>query len=186
MARCLLLILLPVLAACAGNGGRGPDAARFDLGSAGARGQPLPGVAAVSVTAPSWLAGTAMQYRLAYADAARRQDYGASRWAAPPAELLQKALERQAVAARGCRLQLELDEFVQVFDGPEQSRLVLDLRAGLLLGQKVVARRAFALAPAAASADARGGVAAAGVAVDELARGLARWLDEAGAACRET
>lgn len=186
MSRCLLLILLPVLAACAGNGGRGPDAARFDLGLAGARGQPLPGVAAVSVTAPSWLAGTAMQYRLAYADAARRQDYGASRWAAPPAELLQKALERGAVAPRGCRLQLELDEFVQVFDGPEQSRLVLDLRASLLAGQRVIGRRAYALAPAAPSADARGGVAAAAVAVDELARGLARWLEEAGGACRET
>jgi cholesterol transport system auxiliary component len=186
MFRHWLLILLPLLAACAGNGGRGPDAARFDLGPAGARGQPLPGIAVVSVTAPSWLAGTAMQYRLAYADAARRQDYGASRWAAPPAELLQKGLERGAVAAHGCRLQLELDEFVQVFDGPEQSRLVLDLRASLLFGHEVVARRPFALAPAAPSADARGGVAAAATAVDELARGLARWLEEAGAACRET
>lgn len=186
MSRLMLLTLLPLLAACAGNGSRTAEPARFDLGAAASRSQPLPGIAAVAVTGPSWLAGTAMQYRLAYADAARRQDYGASRWAAPPAELLQKALERGAVASRGCRLQLELDEFVQVFDGPEQSRLVLDLRASLLSGQRVIGRRAYALAPAAPSADARGGVAAAAVAVDELARGLARWLEEAGDACRET
>jgi cholesterol transport system auxiliary component len=67
-------------------------------------------------------------YRLAYAEPLRRRSYAESRWAAPPAELLQAFLERRFVfpeadaSGPGCRLQLVLDEFEQRFDDPQQSR----------------------------------------------------------------
>jgi cholesterol transport system auxiliary component len=63
-----------------------------------------------------------MHYRLAYAEPLRRQSYRESRWAAPPAELLESVLKRRHAAAEangpGCRLHLVLDEFEQRFDAP--------------------------------------------------------------------
>jgi cholesterol transport system auxiliary component len=117
-----------------------------------------------------------MQYRLGHADAARRQDYAASRWAAPPAELIERALARPVASTGNCRLSVALDEFIQVFDSPQSSRMVLEARVSLLAGQQAIAQRAFAVAPAAPSADARGGVAAAAMAVPALATEMAQWL----------
>lgn len=167
------------LAACTTNVRQG-TAASYDLGSAAVAWQPavLP-VAAVDVDAPSWLATPAIQYRLLYADELRRQAYAESRWAAPPAELVERALGRQTPnAASGCRLHLDLDELVQVFDSPQQSRVLLEVRASLmpLRGDSVLARKAFAVTQTAATADARGGVAAAASALQALAGEMAAWL----------
>lgn len=173
-----------LLGACVPNNVRQDDVALFDLGDAPvAWNAPL--LIGVDVLAPSWLGTPAMQYRLAYAEAAatRRRAFAENRWAAPPAELIEQALRRRAMAAAGredalgCRLRIDLDEFVQIFDAVRSSRVVLSLRASLASrNNDVVATRAFSLERAAASADAAGGVTAATAAVQGLTGELAAWI----------
>lgn len=186
MRMSLVVFAALALAACGGNVRQGSTAS-YDLGSVAIAWQPaaLP-VAGVDVVSPSWLATTVIQYRLLYADPLRRQAYAESRWTAPPAELVERALGRQPAGGTGsCRLRLELDELIQVFDNPQQSRVLLELRASLkpLRGDAVLASKVFAVTQAAPTADARGGVAAAAGALQAAAGELANWLS---ATARET
>ncbi|GAB2181661.1 hypothetical protein DLREEDagrD3_18840 [Denitratisoma sp. agr-D3] len=173
------LSVVLLLAACAGSAPRSNPAV-YDLGSV----EPVAntGLAAVDVAAPSWLDGRAMQYRQAD-QPARRQIFSESRWAAPPAELLAAALRRQLAAdgGQGCRLRLELDEWIQHFDAQGGSRLQLALRASLL-GAKgdVLEHRGFNLEQPAGG-NARQGVEAAVVLERQLAQGLAEWSARLGA-----
>ena len=175
------LTIALLLAGCVPNNVRQDDMATFDLG------EPLGGWAApalrgVDVATPSWLGGAAMQYRLDYSEAARRRVFAESRWAAPPGELIEQALRRRALAggsgaALPCRLRVDLDEFAQVFEAKQSSRVVLAVRANLLSrNEQAVASRGFAI-ERPAGADARGGVAAASLAVQELSAKLAGWIE---------
>ena len=136
---------------------------------------------------PAWLMTPAMQYRLAYADASRRLSYAESRWAAPPAELLELALKRGnvvgdgRVVAGGCQLLVSLDEFIQVFDAPGSSHASLETRVALLAphDSMLLAQRTLSQAPPA-GADARSGVAAFVVALQELNAELNTWLVQLG------
>lgn len=173
------LIFALALSACAGNV-RQHERAVFDLGSVAIVWQTdaLP-LQRVEVAAPSWLATSAIHYRLLYAGAERRLAYTESRWAAPPAELVERALNRQpSTATAGCRLRLDVDEWIQAFDSPQRSRVVIELRATLLpaRGDAVLARKAFAAEQAAPSADARGGVEAGAAALRTAAGEIGRWL----------
>jgi cholesterol transport system auxiliary component len=176
-------LLSVLLAGCAALGA--PPAAQtvFDLGipeavtlEAGKR--PV----AVELRAPSWLATSAMQYRLLYAEPQRRLTYAESRWVAPPAEMLALALDRTLLApdsaGSGCRLRVHLDEWIQVFHDPARSDVWIALRASLLpaRGETPVTGRNFAVEAAAPTADAAGGAAAAQHAVQRLASELAGWL----------
>lgn len=175
-----------LLAACGGNVAT-VEPVRYDLGSlagnwSGAR---IP-IVAVDVQAASWLSGPAMHFRLAYAEPLRRQTYVESRWAAPPAELLETFLKRRIVfgqpdfSGTGCRLQLVVDEFEQRFDDPQKSHTTLAARALLtpLHGGDMLSKKAFLVQKPAPAADARGGVAAARDAVQALADELGNWLGE--------
>lgn len=175
-----------VLAACGGNVAT-VEPVRYDLGSLTGKwsGSRIP-IAAVDVKAASWLSETAMHFRLAYAEPLRRQSYVESRWAAPPAELLETFLKRRIVFGQpdftgsGCRLQLVVDEFEQRFDDPQKSYAVLEVR-GLLMsmhGGGMLSRKAFLIRKPAPTADARGGVAAARDAAQALADDLGNWLGE--------
>ncbi len=176
--RMLPLILAVTLSACAG-GVRQHERAVFDLGPTAIvwQTEALP-LQRVEVAAPSWLATSAIHYRLLYADAGRRLAYTESRWAAPSAELVERALNRQPSAMAGCRLRLDIDEWIQAFDSPQRSRVVVELRATLLpaRGDAVLARKAFAAEQAAPSADARGGVAAGAAALRVAAGEIGGWL----------
>ena len=145
----------------------------FDLGGNvpgdALRNSPAPAISlrSVDVVGPTWLDAPAMQYRLAYADPSRRASFTESRWVAPPPEMLQQSLRKSMTSAEtqiapgACRLQIEVDEFVQVFDSPQSSRGVVELRAALLL----------------ARADARGGVAALAAATSDVSGAIRDWLD---------
>ena len=172
-----------LLAGCGALGAPPVAQALFDLGAVDAvamdAGQrPV----SVEVRAPSWLTTSAMQYRLGYADPQRRLAYGESRWVAPPAEMLALALDRALLApgngGSGCRLRVQLDELVQVFDTETRSRVLISARASLLpqRGETPVAGRDVAVQVAAPSADAPGGVAATREAVRRLAGELAAWI----------
>lgn len=155
----------------------------------------------VMVEAASWLTDTKIGYRLIYAEASRRRAYAHSRWAAPPAELIQRALLRrwmmtEPVATTGqsqprrhgaCRLRIDLEEFAQKFASPTMSEFHLDARVALLpaRGEQPLEQRAFALRTPAMSADAAGGVAAARQATQELAASIESWLDRQREAWQE-
>jgi cholesterol transport system auxiliary component len=183
MMRAFLSLLAALaLAGCVPNNVRQGEAAAYDFGTGTGTGPwPGPGLRKLDVAAPSWLGTAAMQYRLAYNEGARRRAYLDNRWAAPPAELLERALRARAVdagsgPASGCRLRLELDEFAQVFDTAQASRLVVAVRARLLSrAEQPLAARGFSV-ERPAGADARAGVAAASAAVQELGDRLAAWL----------
>lgn len=170
-----------LLGACAG-GVRPPEPARFDLGDIAIVWRPAAvTLAGVTVVAPSWLGGSVMAYRLLYADPLRRLAFGESRWTAPPAELIERALNRQlGPVGGGCRLRLDLDELVQLFDSPQASRALIEVRAGLVTPNRdrLLARRAFAVTRPAPSPDARGGVAATAAALTGLGGELQAWLAE--------
>ncbi len=176
----LTLLAAALLSGCAG-GPRQAAAVRFDLGAADAGAAWRLPLAAIDVQAASWLATTAMHYRLAYAEPLRRLDYNESRWAAPPAELLAAFLKRRQanadVGGPGCRLQLTLDEFEQHFEDAQASRMVLEVRAVLspVRGSDMLARRGFRIQKPTATSDARGGAAAAREAAVTLADELAAW-----------
>ena len=163
----------------------------FDLGGNvpgdALRNSPAPAISlrSVDVVGPTWLDAPAMQYRLAYADPSRRASFTESRWVAPPPEMLQQSLRKSMTSAEtqiapgACRLQIEVDEFVQVFDSPQSSRGVVELRAALLLARAdaLLARKTFHASRPAQSADARGGVAALAAATSDVSGAIRDWLD---------
>jgi len=176
-----------LLAGCVGSPPRTADIAVYDFGGRVDAGLPA-GVplSAIAVRAPSALAAPVQRYRLDYADGLRRQAYAESRWASPPAELLENYLRRRlglgssTSAGLGCRLTLDLMEFEQRFMTAQQSEQVLEVQVLLLPPHDAVplARRAFRIAAPAPTPDARGGAQAARTAAQSLADALAQWLGE--------
>jgi cholesterol transport system auxiliary component len=188
MRKLIAIVIVALLGACSGQATRLANGPRFDfgpaagaVGTAGAAGVAM-GIAAVEVNAPTWLGDGAMQYRLLYAEPAQRREYAENRWVARPGELLEQSLARRlaAPAVGRCRLRVELDEFIQVFDSAASSRLLVSGRAILYVGVEASAGRSFALDRPAPSADAKGGVAAASAAVAALGDELAQWVSQSG------
>ncbi len=172
------VLLAAALTACAGA--PLPQPAVYDFGPGPAAEAPAGGLpASLQVSAPAWLDGTAMLYRLAYGDGARLSSYRNSRWAAAPGALLRERLKQQLARAPGTPgtglLRVEVEEFCQVFDTPAHSRGVVRLRAALLEpgSGRVLRQAAFAADLPAATADAAGGAHALMQASDQV---LARML----------
>jgi len=146
------------------------------------------GSAALEVKAPQWLDGLGISYRLSYADASQLREYARSRWAGPPAQLVeQRLMQRLGLASAGqvrgkCVLRIDLAEFSQVFASPKDSIGLLQGQAVWLgPGRRPLAERRLSLSSPAATADARGGVAALQAAVDRLAGELLAWERELAA-----
>lgn len=167
-----------------------PSPSYFDLAgsmpadSAAESQTPAISLRTVDVVAPTWLDTPAMQYRLAYADPARRASFAESRWVAPPPELLEQSLRRRLASGGtqpgqgACRLQIDLDEFVQNFESAQSSIGVIELRAALLASRSDVplARKTFRASRPAQSADARGGVAALSAATSDVSTAVRDWV----------
>lgn len=187
LGRLLMISVAFVLSGCLGNPPREGGMAIYDLGSPRITTRPerIP-LVALEVSAAPWLDTPAQLYRLRYSDGFRRHQYAGSRWAAPPAELIERFLQREILFAQsegeaaGCRLSLALDEFEQRYETQEISDFVLEARAMLLAprGERVLAKQAFQIRRPAATPDAVGGVAAARGAVEDLVAGLDKWLAE--------
>jgi len=185
----LTLLLALGLSACS-LPTKAPAPAVYDLG-------PAPGVAAAGgslawriaeVTAPPWLAGDGIAYRLGFEQAQRLEHYRDSAWAAPPAALITQRLREQLATVPACAgqaaglLAINLDEFEQVFSSPTSSQAVLRLHATLWpAGSGAALQQHWRLERPAASADAPGAVRALAQAVDDWLPQLAGWL---AASCR--
>ncbi|NMG74110.1 ABC-type transport auxiliary lipoprotein family protein [Aromatoleum diolicum] len=189
------------LGACGNLGVKGDvSPALYDLGiSEPVTGTPAILPTSIEVRAPSWLSNSAMQYRIDYQQPAQRQAFAESRWASPPAEMLERSLRRAfttTLAApttgaitpgNGCRLRVELDEFTQVFDTPQSSYASIVARVELLpaRGDSAVARQLLSIRETASSLDAKGGVSAHQRASVRLAHELAVWLTSLEPALRQ-
>lgn len=194
MRQWLWIVLLTSLFGCVGTPPRSPAAALLDLGVFQESGHAVAvPIENIEVRPASWLASSSILYRLEYDDALRRHAYAQTRWAAPPAELIERMLQRHissdGATARGCRLRVILDEFEQRFDKANSSRTVMEGRMELHDSRHgLLARHAFAIARPAPTPDARGGVLAARDAVGIMAGELSQWLahvarDQTGPAC---
>lgn len=175
----------------------------YDLGPPRSHGQLNPGIPATllvpEVSAPNWLDGQGIIYRLSYENAARPQAYAHSRWAAAPAALLTQRLRSRAAAAGGSgvvsgsdgaradyALRIELEDFSQVFHAPHASRVAVRARASLvsLADRALLAQRVFTVERAAPTPDARGAVAALAAASDDIVERMLEWTGERLAAAR--
>ncbi|MDY0011281.1 MAG: ABC-type transport auxiliary lipoprotein family protein [Rhodocyclaceae bacterium] len=177
--RCALLAA-SLLTGCALGGTPAPRSAIHDLDGVPVAAFNSTVLRHIEVRGPSWLNGPAMAYRLRYQASSERRVYALNRWAAPPPELVQQALGRGLGSARGqpgaCSLKVGLEEFIQEFDAPEQSRVVLQAQLTLLGpdGLQLARRREALAAPAAP--DPAGGVAGYRQVVAELAGRVDGWL----------
>lgn len=186
MGRILGIVICLFLASCYGAGKRGGDSALaiYDFGPpvedrtlSRSRSE-----LAVEVRAPMWFDSLGIEYRLLYEEPKRLHDYTRSRWAGPPAQLVQQRLIQQlGLISSGqgrtrCVLRVDMDEFIQLFDTPTTSIGVLKGRGQLLDRSRTsLATYDFRIEKPAVSADARGGVAALTAAVDQLVTDLLGW-----------
>jgi cholesterol transport system auxiliary component len=193
IASVLAMAVAGPLAGCAMSE-RNPGAMQYDFGdrplalAVAPSGSSLPSVAA-RVQASTALDGTDMLYRLAYSDATQLRAYTLARWAMPPAELVQQRLreglsQQRAVlkSGEGAQLvmQIDLDEFSQVFDAPGQSSGLLRLRATVLkatpVGYSLLAQRSVRMQRPASGDGAAAGVRALSAATDAAVDELVQWL----------
>jgi cholesterol transport system auxiliary component len=191
-----ILLCVAALGACSSPA---PRIAVYDFGpgatapQANNRMAPMPALLLMDVEAASALDGSAVLYRLAYADAQQLRPYAQARWSMPPAQLLRQRLREQlgqrrhvlsgvdALVPGTLALRLELEEFSQLFDSAQSSVGLVRVRA--TLGRtgsppKPVAQTSFVVQRPASSADAKGGVQALAQASDALIAQVDQWLQQ--------
>ena len=136
LARVSVPLLSLALTAC----GIGPKpkepVGAYDFGLPGAApALSVKGLHQVQVSAPVWMDGPALYYRLGYANAARPAAYAQTRWVAAPSHLIEARLRERAVAggvllgSSGPVLRIEIDEFTQVFDQEKKAAARCCVRA---------------------------------------------------------
>jgi len=202
VASALALFALCLLAGCA-TPDKPTRATLYDFGpgaaaassTAQAAGAPL---VLGDVEATSALDGSAVLYRLGYADENQLLPYARARWSAPPSQLIRQRLREQLAAqgpvldpgesaglARSAGaapriLRIDLEEFSQIFEAPAVSWGLLRLRATLLentvAGERLLAQRSIVVRRPAPTPDAPGGVRALAAATDAAAQEIAQWL----------
>ncbi len=146
---------------------------------------------------PAALDSTAMLYRLAYADDQQLRPYSLARWSMTPAQLLRQHFRQQLGqrrtllnpfdssspdAFKALVLQIEIEEFSQLFESADKSSGLLRLRVMLSRagppGGGWLAQRTLTLQQSAATADAPGGVRALAAAARAAAQELDQWLTQ--------
>lgn len=178
-----LLSLVILLAGCATQGKEGA-VRTYDLGAQAPKSR-LPALRAVAVRAAMPYDGTEMYYRLAWRDASEISPFAHTRWAAPPPELVRRQLLRALPesASAPCALEVELQDFSQVFPSKDASEARLELRAALSLSNGRVASRSVSIAEPGAGTSAPAGAAAFSRAAERAIAELSSWI-ASQAACK--
>jgi cholesterol transport system auxiliary component len=198
------LVLVCGLAACSAVPDKPTRANLYDFGPVSAaaaetKTPSLPPLLLADVQAAGALDGTAMLYRLGYADSHELRPYAQARWSASPAQLVRQRLRLQlghdravldssesaSLARTGTLaprvLHIEVEEFSHWFESPAASWGLLRLRATVLdnsaAGERLLAQRSFTVRKPAPAADAAGGAQALAAATDEAAEQIRQWLD---------
>lgn len=171
--------LLALALALGGCGGAAPEPKTYDLGLDAPAAIPAVRIGAVRAVAP--FDEGDMQYRLAYRSGAEIAPYAGSRWAAAPADLFRKQLQRAAAPGGGkCTLAVEIQEFSQVFSAPAESSARIELRALLSPGAQP---KHFTITEPNGGADAPSGAAALARAANRAVGEIGAWV-AAQPACR--
>lgn len=169
------LLLLVALAGCGGNAAELAPRT-FDLGFA-APAAKFPALRVASVRGIAPFDGVQMYYRLGWRNPSELADYAHSRWAAPPAELVRKQLSRAAGDGAGkCAIDIEVQEFTQVFSSKEASEARIELRAVLATAAGRIAARGVTVVEPGAGAEAASGAAAMARATERAIGELAAWV----------
>jgi ABC-type uncharacterized transport system auxiliary subunit len=175
--RVLPFLLVLFLNGCGGSAGTEPRTYDLGLEASGTR------FAAVRIGAVRSIApfDTAeMQYRLAYRNTVEIAAFASSRWAAAPADMFRKQLLRASGDGAGkCTLDVDIQEFSQVFSAKDASEARIDLRASVRGG----ASRFLSIVEANAGADAASGAVAVARAANRAIGEISAWL-AAQADCR--
>lgn len=154
----------------------------FDLGL-NAPSVQLPPVRVGLVRAVAPFDGTDMHYRLAFRNLAEIGSYANSRWAAAPPEMMRKQILRGAAEKTGrCVMDVEIQEFTQVFSSKEASEARIELRATLSHVGGITSRGLTITEPNAGP-EAATGAAALARAADRAVGELGTWIAEQ-AGCR--
>lgn len=201
-----LIIAVILLAGCAGSGTKIP-AAVHDFGlqqpsavlpasTSGSAATPAPDLLAGSVlvaeaVSPPWLDNQGIHYRLGYHDTTRSYTYANSRWAAAPAILLGRRIKSRIAAASNTGvvstqdgipadyvLRVELEEFSQIFDTPDKSRVIVRLRTSLIerSTRSLLFQQDFEGGQVAETADAPGAVHALVAVSERLGGEVVGWV----------
>lgn len=183
-ALCLLM-----LAGCASHGE--PPNVLYDFGAAppAQATSTLGGTLIVTdVTGAVALDSDRMFYRLNYADPLQARSYAGSRWSTTPLQMLTQRVKTRLSqagakvlgvtdAANGVPiLRMDVDNFVQAFDGVGSSHAELTVRASLFRGHALVDQKTFTRRADAASADAAGGARALAEVSDAASADMVAWL----------
>ena len=133
--------------------------------------------ARAEVTAPDWLQDPRLHYRLLYAQSTEVRAYRRDSWVAPPAILLAQRLNG-GQRGGGYRLNIELQNFEQIFDQPGRSRVVLAFLATVEREDRrgALAERDFHFVLPAPSADARGALLTYPRLIDQTEDALREWV----------
>lgn len=189
MKRTALPLLAALLLSACSLAPTAPARAVYDLGPAPAAATTGGALAwrIADVTAPPWLSGDGIAYRLSFQQTQRLEHYRDSLWAAPPPALLTQRLRQQLAAVPGCAgrpaalLVVNLDEFEQQFSSASSSQAVLRVHATLWSAGNGAALQQHWRIERPAAPDAPGAVRALAQAVDDWLPQLAGWL---ASACR--
>lgn len=203
-ARGLFCLMLLVAAGCAPLQPQ-PRAKVYDFGpglaatatpSPSVQNASLPTLVLGEVESSAALDSTAILYRLGYSDAHQLRPYANVRWSMAPAQLVRQRLreilgQRRSVlqaaqgvgiAKPGLTLHLELEEFSQWFEAPQQSAGLLRMRATLAHTtggvERLVGQRSFVVRKPASTPDATGGVRALTEATGAAIAELDQWLQQ--------
>lgn len=186
-----VVILAALCSACVTGPTPNPRATAFDLGimpSTPVATVKLPALSIARVTAPEWLNGPQMYYRLLYANAQQPRPYAQSQWSMSPARLFEERIKShisqsggQVLAssvgiARLPSLRIELDDFTHIFESPEQSYAQLVARVAVLDGSKLLGQKLFLQRVPASTPDAEGGAQAMAQASDTMMADILNWL----------
>lgn len=174
----LCALVAALLAGCSLLPKPAPPPALHDFGPATSAPAATGVPAQATVSAPAWLDGSGIYYRLIFSDPTQLRVYADNRWLAPPAELLQARLQATFAGGRagGYRLHVNLLDFEQEFDSAQSAQVSVRAVAQLqsLASGATVAQRLFAVS-VPASPDVQGAVQGASRAADELLAQLVQW-----------
>ena len=186
-----VVVIAALCSACISGNTPNPREKVFDLGmmpSTPVGPVQLPALSISRVTAPEWLNGPQMYYRLLYANAQQPLSYSQHQWSMSPARLFEErikshisqngglVLASSVGIARLPSLRIELDDFTHVFESPERSYAQLTARVAVLDGRKLLGQKLFQQRIPAPSPDAEGGARAMAQANDMMMADILHWL----------
>ncbi len=172
------IILMLTVTACSVLPERPPSPALHDFGSGENVTAAQDGLwSTVAVDAPEWLQSESIRYRLMYADPTHVRFYSLDRWVAPPSSLLAQRLSL-ASGDGGWKLKIRLLEFEQVFDNPENARVIMAFRAVAYRpgSMEAAGEKVFRFSRPTPSPDAKGAVTAYAALIGNVAKELSLWL----------